>query len=81
MGYPRVITSEYPCHKIMTDWLILFAFSHVKHIEFVSLSGAIKTATMKKWTIILRPEFCERNLEGRIHGFDFDEESETVMRC
>ncbi|KAF2830671.1 hypothetical protein CC86DRAFT_434546 [Ophiobolus disseminans] len=51
---------KYSCHKIAFDWLILFAFPHVKHIEHVSFSGAVKTATKSKWAPIFWTDYRER---------------------
>jgi hypothetical protein len=66
---------DLPCHKLMVDWLILFAFPHIKHTETVSFSGAIRTSTRDKWAPILETEYRERKFKDQSHGLDWAKET------
>ncbi|KAF2816220.1 uncharacterized protein BDZ99DRAFT_131422 [Mytilinidion resinicola] len=44
------------CHKVLIDWIILFAIDHIKHIPRVELKGYIKTSLKQKWEAILADE-------------------------
>jgi hypothetical protein len=61
---------QYPCHKIMVEWVLIFAFLYLKHIPKVRLSGCIKTCTKTKWEHILSTEYLLRKENFKTHGYD-----------
>ncbi|KAI4620794.1 hypothetical protein J4E83_005155 [Alternaria metachromatica] len=61
---------KYPCHKIMVEWALIFAFPYLKHIPNVRLAGCIKTCTKSKWEHILSNEYYLRKESFKTHGYD-----------
>ena len=61
---------QYPCHKIMVDWALVFAFPYLKHIPNVRLTGCIKASTRTKWENILSNEYYLRKETYKTHGYD-----------
>lgn len=43
----------FPCQKTLVEWIMCFAYKHVKHIKSVRLTGYVKAATKKKWEGVL----------------------------
>ena len=44
------------CQTVMIDWVMTFAFEHIKHIKHVDLVGYIKKPQKLKWLSILAKE-------------------------
>ncbi|KAH6865969.1 hypothetical protein BKA58DRAFT_471887 [Alternaria rosae] len=61
---------QHPCHKIMVEWGLIFAFPYLKHIPNVRLTGCIKTSTKLKWENILSNEYYLRKKTYKTHGYD-----------
>lgn len=53
------------CQSVMIDWIMTFAFSHIKHIAFINLTGCIKKPQKQKWESLL-----ERERTGVTHDFN-----------
>lgn len=53
------------CQSVMIDWIMIFAFSHIKHIAFINLTGCIKKLQKQKWESLL-----ERERARVAHDFD-----------
>jgi hypothetical protein len=53
---------EWPCANTMTDWILTFAYPHIKHIPNIRLVGYIKTVVKAKWMRLLNNEYAQRKL-------------------
>lgn len=51
--WPGIDGSIYPYRRVLVDWIMLFAFEHLKHIPSVNLTGYVKTSTRQKWLGLL----------------------------
>jgi len=66
----RRTLKQQPCHKIMVEWALIFAFPYLKHIPNVRFTGCIKTCTKTKWEHILSNEYYLRKETFKTHGYD-----------
>ncbi|PSN73389.1 hypothetical protein BS50DRAFT_653864 [Corynespora cassiicola Philippines] len=71
--------SREPCWRTVVDWVILFAFPFIKEIPRVGLHGAIKSDIKRKWEFILDQHYLHRNLDYQPHGFDYEEELQSII--
>ncbi|KAF2491989.1 hypothetical protein BU16DRAFT_529376 [Lophium mytilinum] len=56
-GYIRFESSFHTaCHKVLIDWIMVFAVGYIKHIPRVELKGYVKTSLKQKWEAILADE-------------------------
>jgi hypothetical protein len=77
---PKYLGMEkHPCQKTTVDWVLTFAFSFIKDISKVHLSGSIKNSTKKKWYYILEREYRERKYDFRTHGYGRAAELDVIL--
>ncbi|KAK5683216.1 hypothetical protein LTS10_004747 [Elasticomyces elasticus] len=56
-----------PCRKAIVDFLLSFAYKHLKDIPRVNLTGDIKQSTRDRWMIIFSTDECDREaMEARL---------------
>jgi hypothetical protein len=70
--------SHDPCHTEVVDWILTFAFPFIKHIPTIRLTGAMKTHQRKKWELIFKREYEERNEQYQSHGFVYEDEVQNM---
>ena len=73
---------RYACWKTLVDWVLVFAFPHIKHVPKVHLHGCVKTALKDKWTHILNVEYQNTKKpveQKRDCGFDWEETVKAIQ--
>jgi hypothetical protein len=58
-------TGATTCQTIIVDWILTWAFEHVKYIKYISLTGCVKKPQKEKWLEVL----ARQRADG---DFDFD---------
>lgn len=55
---PHVLMRYLPmaCHKVLVDWIMIFAKASVEHIPQVYLEGYVKTSVKAKWVAIFEAQ-------------------------
>jgi hypothetical protein len=69
-----------PCRVAIVDYVLTFAFPHIKHIPIIRLTGCVKTYQKLKWERILATEYIQRHENYRTHGFDYQTELSEILR-
>ncbi|KAH7074220.1 hypothetical protein FB567DRAFT_553697 [Paraphoma chrysanthemicola] len=66
LGHPwGTIHEETSCQTVLTDWIMTFAFDHIKHIRDVDLVGFVKKPQKEMWLRRLARQRAEED-------YDFD---------
>ncbi|KAF1925095.1 uncharacterized protein M421DRAFT_400502 [Didymella exigua CBS 183.55] len=67
-------TQKTACQSVMIDWIMTFAFPHIKHIARLNLTGCIRNPQKQNWESLL-----ERERTGVPHDFDQVATAEAVL--
>jgi hypothetical protein len=57
------------CQTVIIDWILTFAFQHVKHVKYINLSGHSKKPQKEKWFGVFCSPAPEERLRLRLRHY------------